>query len=63
MKDPVTDWEKIFSNHIQQRTWYQDDIKNSQNSTVDKQTIQLENGVGGEGWTGSSGLADANYYI
>ena len=38
MKSQATDWGEIFANHISDKKLYLEYIKNSQKSTISKQT-------------------------
>ena len=52
MKREPTVWENIFANDTSDRVWSPKYIKNSQDSTPERQTIQLKNGQ--RTWTDTS---------
>ena len=47
VKGQLTEWEKILERHISERDLYPQYIKNSDNSTMKKQTTQFKNGQKG----------------
>ena len=36
------EWAKIFTNHISEKDWYPEYIKNAYNSTIKEQTTRLK---------------------